>query len=133
MKYEDVLEVYFDKITGPNQRLFWVEKLELGMQFSFMVRSYHGNVKACFTKDTFLLWLNDAKVAISYCFPSAWYDRTNVISISIVENERGCWMFDDHNGRKFYGMQDEVPEEWEVELMRPFRGGNDHDVSGYDE
>lgn len=133
MKYNEILDLYQVKIEGHPNQFFKITKLDIGGEFKLNLQSIFGNVKVECMMDSISFWIVNLNQCISFCFPRIRWNSTIVMSIPLFQDEKGVWKFDVMKDKTFIKMNDEVPEELEIELMRPFRGGNNHEVSGCDE
>lgn len=117
MTYEDVLNMYVSK--APKDPNLFIRDLKIGMDFSLSLQSTYGDVRVTYTARSMIIWLYAVKKAISFCFPSEWWDRTNVILLNISKHPSGLWAFSD-NIKEFVSLEDEVPEELVIALKNPF-------------
>lgn len=117
MTYEDVLNMYVSK--APKDPNIFIRDLKIGMDFSLSLQSTYGDVRVTYTARSMTIWLYASKKAISFCFPSEWWDKINVILLNISKYPGGSWVFSD-NVKEFVSLQDEVPENLALALNNPF-------------
>ena len=118
MTYEDVLNMYVSK--APKDPNLFIRDLKIGMDFSLSLQSTYGDVRVTYTARSMTIWLYAVKKAISFCFPSEWWDRTNVILLNTSKHLNGPWVFSEDT-KEFVSLEDEVPENLMLALNNPFK------------
>lgn len=118
MTYEDVLDMYVSK--APKDPNLFIRDLKIGMDFSLSLQSTYGDVRVTYTARSMTIWLYAVKKAISFCFPSEWWDRINVILLNTSKHPNGPWIFSE-NTKEFVSLEDEVPENLMLALNNPFK------------